>query len=175
MGIDPGSQKMGFAVGDGTGLPICGAWRFDQTGDDLGAMLAQLDDRLEETITQHGVQEISYEAPILLRHDTLGRLRKTLSLGAHVEFVCHRMGIPCSEVSLRDAKKELAGFGQAEKSDMVSAAVKLGVTLPATKAAGREDAADALAVFLLLLRKRSRGLSYEFDRRLYGVRGQLAF
>lgn len=166
---------MGWAVGSGECLPTCGAWRFPQTGENLGAMLCWLDDALGQKLDEWQPIELVYEAPILLRHDTLGRLRKTLNLGGHIEYVCERRGIPCSEVSLRAVKKELAGFEQADKSVMVSAALKLGVSLPTSKADGREDAADALGAFLVLLRLRNRAYSYEFDRRLWGARGQLAF
>lgn len=161
---------MGWATGSGETLPRAGAWRFIQAGDSLGAMLTYLDDALAAHIEEHRPDEIAYERPILLRHDTVDRLRKTYSLGAHVEFVCARRGIPCSDVSIQAVKKELAGFDTAGKSDMVAAALKLGVALPATKADGREDAADALGGFLLLLRLRNRAMSSKFDAALYGGR-----
>lgn len=174
LGLDPGSQRMGWCVGSGDVLPFTGAWRFEQTGDDLGAMLAQLDGHLSHLLDNSGVTNVAYEAPILLRHDSLARLRKTLSLGAHIEFACHQRGIPCSEVRLQDVKRELSGNARAEKDLMVTAAQKLGIALPTSKADGREDAADAVGVWLLLLRAHDPERSREFDRRLFGVRGQLA-
>lgn len=170
LGLDPGSQRMGWCVGNGEEIPEAGAWRFDQAGDDLGLMLRQLHQCLQPMLLTYGVKSVCYEKPILMRHDTLGRLRKTLSLGGHIEWVCDDLGIECSEVKIQDVKRELAGKAFAEKDAMVKAAQQLGVSLPTAKADGREDAADALGVWLLLLRNRSRDLSYRFDQALWGRR-----
>jgi Holliday junction resolvasome RuvABC endonuclease subunit len=170
LGLDPGSQRMGWCVGDGTKIPDAGAWRFDQAGDDLGLMLRQLHNCLVPLIRERGVTAVCYEKPILMRHDTLGRLRKTLNLGGHIEYVCDALAIPCSEVTAQDVKRELGGKAFAGKDAMVAAAQQLGVALPVAKADGREDAADALGVWLLLLRNRSRDLSWQFDQALWGRR-----
>lgn len=166
---------MGFCYGTGETLPTCGAWRFEQCGDDLGEMLVKINGELSTVIYHRKVEVAAYEAPILTRYDKLGPLRKTYSLGAHLEFVCKQANVPCFEVDLRAVKKELAGFAAADKDDMVAAAEKLGVHLPATDAAGRKDAADALGVWLLLLRSRSPRLSARFDAALWGSRGGLPF
>lgn len=126
--------------------------------------------------------ECAYEAPILIfnqrykdsqgvwrkRNDNLGTLRKTLPIGARIEELCLDRGIPCHEDSVQAVKKELGGHRSAEKSEMVFAAKKLGVTLPVGP--GEEDAADALGLWLVLLRKRDRKLSVKFDQALYGGR-----
>jgi Holliday junction resolvasome RuvABC endonuclease subunit len=174
LGLDPGSQRMGWCVGDGDGLPTVGAWRFEQTGADLGAMLEQLHGQLVALVDRHDVTHVAYERPILLRHDTVERLLKTYNLGGHVQWFCRTNEIPCRTVGIQEVKRELAGMASAGKSDMVYAAEKLGVALPLTRADGREDAADALGVWLLLLRQLDRAKSQEFDRRLWGARGQLA-
>lgn len=180
--FDPGSKFMGWATGDGTRLPTVGAWKFVQTGDNYGAVLAQAADALEAHIAVHRPDEVAYEEPILIfnqrfqdargvwrkRNDNLATLRKTIPLGARIEEVCFRHGIPCSETSIASVKKELAGFATAKKSDMVAAAEKLGISLPDGPSA--EDAADASAGWLLLLRLRNRGLSSRFDAALWGGR-----
>lgn len=171
--FDPGSRRMGFCVGDGTKLPVCGAWRFPQAGENLGAMLVWLDDELERHFDQYRPVACCYEAPILLRHDTLGRVRKTFSLGAHIEYVCQRRSVPCFEVPLQAVKAALAGTGS-DKDAMVLAAERLGVELPASKADGREDAADAVGVWLAFLRAREPAATVKFDRALHGsFRGEL--
>ncbi len=173
---------MGWATGDGTRLPTVGAWKFVQTGDNYGAVLAQVADAVVAHIEVHRPDELAYEEPILIfnqrfkdargvwrkRNDNLSTLRKTIPIGARVEEICWRRGIPCHETSIASVKKELAGFRTAEKSDMVAAAEKLGVCLP--DGPGREDAADATGGWLLLLRLRNRALSARFDAALYGGR-----
>lgn len=152
-----------------------GFWRFVQAGDDLGHMLDQMDLALAAHIERFRPEAVVYEAPILVfrpgRHDTLRPLRKLYNLGGHLEWVCRRRGISCHEVTVKEVKKALAGFGAAEKADMVAAAEKIGLTLPPGK--GREDAADAFGAWLLLLRAKSRTNSERFDRALYGRRGAL--
>jgi Holliday junction resolvasome RuvABC endonuclease subunit len=121
-----------------------------------------------------------FEGPILVhkskhsqRNDKLEDVARMLALTGHVEFVCHRRGIECRRVDLRKVKKELAGFGQADKDDMVAAAEKIGLRLPASPKRAREDASDAFGAWLLLLRARYPSLSARFDSALYGRRGAL--
>lgn len=171
LGLDPGSIKMGFTVGDGSSLPLCSAWTFEW--GDVGLMLEQLDAKLIETIETHGVTHVAYEGPIKTPYDKLEALRKTLNLGGHVEYVCRRRGIPYRRENLFDVKRELTGLSGAKKHQMVAVAEKIGVALPLTKADGQEDAADSLGVWLLLLRRLNRERSYAFDRRIWGARGLL--
>lgn len=180
--FDPGSQRMGWCVGSGETLPTVGTWRFVQTGDNYGAVLAQLADAFHAHLMQWRPTEVCYEEPILIfnqrfkdargvwrkRNDNLATLRKTLPLGARLEEMCFRQDIPCHETSVASVKKELAGFRTAAKSEMVAAAEKLGVTLPPGPDA--EDAADALGCWLVLLRSRNRALSAKFDQALWGGR-----
>ncbi len=167
-GLDLGMTLTGFCTGSGERLPTAGVWRMLPVGADLGALIDQFDQALAAHIDQHRPDCVAYEAPILLRRDALLTLRKTYSLGAHLEWTCRRRGIECSEVDLRAVKLELAGMQSASKEDMTAAAEKVGLVLPSGP--GREDAADAFGVFLLLLRARSRLLSSRFDAALYGGR-----
>lgn len=173
---------MGWCSGDGTTLPTVGTWRFTQTGDNYGAVLAQLADAFHGHLIDYRPTAVVYEEPILIfnqrfkdkdgawrkRNDNLGTLRKTLPLGARIEEICFRQGIPCHETSVASVKQELAGFRTAKKSEMVVAAEKLGVSLPAGP--GSEDAADALGCWLVLLRSRNRALSAKFDAAIWGGR-----
>lgn len=173
---------MGFCVGNGHRLPTAGTWLLKQTGDNLGRMLAQVADNLEDHIEIYRPDEVGYEEPILIfnqrykdkngewrkRNDTLVTLRKTIPLGARVEEVCYRRGISCTKHSIAGVKKELGGFADASKDDLVFAAEKLGITLPSGEA--KKDAADATGGWLLLLRLRSRALSMPFDQALWGQR-----
>lgn len=175
-GFDIASRLTGWCSGSGLTLPTAGAWSWPHVGDDLGELLDLFDQDLHGHIERFKPTSVAYEAPLLLhgrgggRADSILPLRKIYSLGAHLEWVCRSRGIECAEVDIRAVKKELAGFGTAQKSDMVFAAEKLGVALPKTKAAGIEDAADALAVWLLLLRCREPRTSVKFDQALWSSR-----
>lgn len=175
LGIDPGSRRMGYCIGDGRGLPFASAWRFDQCGDDLGEMAVLILRDLRNLVSRERPAVIAYEAPILRPTDRLGPLRKTYSLGTLIELVGKERAVRVEEVDIRAVKRELAGFATAEKPEMVAASEKIGMGLPLTKADGREDAADAFGVWLLLLRSRSPKLSAQFDAKLWGSRGGLPF
>lgn len=154
-----------------------------QCGEDIGQMLALLDDNLNLLLDRFRPSLVAFEAPILPsgggkkgQGPVMGSLltrRKLMNVAGHLEFVCYRRGIPCGEETVRTIKKELAGHGGATKADMVYAAQKCGVRLPETQAAGQEDAADAFGVWLLGLRHTNRTLSAQWDRRLYSARGAL--
>lgn len=160
-------------------MPACGGWSWPHVGEDNGWLIDLLDVDLNTLIEDHRVTHLVYEAPILVvrgrrgsqRTDRLEVIRKLYGMGDHVEWVCRRRGIYCREVEIQDSKKELAGFAQAEKSDMVAAAEKIGMVLPPGKLA--EDAADAFGAWLLLLRAHSRQMSERFDKALWGARGAL--
>jgi Holliday junction resolvasome RuvABC endonuclease subunit len=121
-----------------------------------------------------------FEAPILVhkskwsqRNDRLEDVARTLAMCGHVEWLCRSRGIEYSSVDLRAVKKELAGFGGADKDDMVAAAEKIRLRLPASPKRAREDASDAFGAWLLLLRAKDRSLSARFDSALWGSRGAL--
>lgn len=176
---------MGWAVGDGESLPRCGAFNFAKSGENLGLMLHQLAGAVEAHLDIYKTEVVAYEEPILIkgqrfqaadsrwhrRSDNLATLRKTIPLGARIEEICHVRGIPCYETSVASVKKELAGLRTAKKSEMVAAAEKLGVSLP--DGPGREDAADAIGGWLLLLRLRQPKLSVKFDQAIWGRRSHV--
>lgn len=183
--FDPGSKFMGWATGTGEALPTVGAWKLTQTGDNYGAVIAQVADAFYAHLELYRPDVVAYEEPILIfnqrflgndgrwhkRNDNLATLRKTLPLGTRLEEICYRQGIECRETSIASVKKELAGFGAASKDDMVAAAEKLGVSLP--DGPSRKDAADATGGWLLLLRLRNRALSAKFDQALWGRRANV--
>lgn len=174
LGLDPGTRLMGWCVGNGEQLPLCGAWPFERYGEEnLGGLMHALNDNLTRICGRHGVTVVAYEQPIKKPHDSRSMLRRTYGLGAHIEWFCHVRGIPCFEVDLHDGKQALAGSRGAEKDDMVAAAEKLGLALPETNAEGRKDAADAAGIWLALLRAQNPRLLSRFDQVLWGRRGVL--
>lgn len=183
--FDPASRLFGWAAGDGTSNPAVGAWSYNHVGEDIGLLLHLVDRDLNAHIDEYAPDAVAYESPILVigakrkdpktgkvytHTDKLPKIRRLYNLGGHIEFVCRRRDILCFEVSLFDMKRELAGMAHADKETMVAVAEKIGIALPEI---GKEDAADALAAWLLLLRKFSPALSARFDAKIWGARGAL--
>lgn len=176
LALDLSTRKTGYCAGTGECVPTADAFVLPQTGEDIGQMLALLDDNLSALLERFKPSVVVYEAPILPQgpgRSTLLIRRKLFSLGSHVEFVCYRRGIRCGEETVKAIKKELGGSSKASKDDMVAAAEKCGVRLPETIAGGREDAADAFGIWLLALRHTNPQLSARWDRVLYSSRGAL--
>jgi len=173
-GLDLATIKSGYCYGDGLTTPTAGAWTFPHVGEDLGWLACELEDVLTAHIERERPVLVNYESPILVSgRDRPIVLRKLYGMGMEVERICRRKGIECREAGLRKIKKELAGFSGAGKTDMVFAAERIGVQLPATLAAGREDAADATGAWLLAMRDHDKTISAQWDRRLYAARGAL--
>jgi Holliday junction resolvasome RuvABC endonuclease subunit len=181
--LDTSSRKNGYCAGDGTTIPVASAFILDQHEEDIGAMLEQFDANVSLLFQRFQPTVCVFESPILpsgggkgdkgpVMGSTLTR-RKLFNVAGHFEWMCHTRGIPCGEEEARTIKKELAGSRKADKEDMVAAALKCGIVLPPTQAAGMEDAADAFGLWLIGLRKTNRELSARWDRLLYSSRGAL--
>lgn len=167
-GLDLASRLTGVCVGDGSRVPFADAWAFEQVGEDYGWLIDMLDGCLTTLFDRFSPGAVVYEAPILVAKggknrygDKLHVVRKLYSLGAHVEFVCRRRGIPCSEVSLFAMKRELTGSSHADKDDMVAVARQCGLELP--KGPGAKDAADAFAAWLIGLRHYDKATAAKWD------------
>lgn len=88
-------------------------------------------------------------------------------LAAIAEEVAHDLGCECGHVDVGTVKKALAGFGGAEKNDMVFVARKVGLTIE------KHDTADAFGVWLAALPHYHRHHSEAWDRRIWSSRGGL--
>lgn len=84
-----------------------------------------------------------------------------------VEQLCDETDTECGHVDVGTVKKALAGFGGAEKEDMVFVARKVGLTIE------RHDTADAFGVWLAGIREFDKRRSEEWDRRIWSSRGGL--
>lgn len=158
-GFDQGINLTGWAVGAPDRLPTAGAWRFQPEGDDLGLLGVAYRRNLETLHRLHGLTHAVYESPVISRFtSTDDYLRKRLGLDMVLEVFCADHGIVLVEEPFDALKKKLVSAHytrptgkkrHAQKLDMVAAARALGVALPLTKVAGIEDAADAVAAWLI--------------------------
>jgi hypothetical protein len=125
---------------------------------------------------------VVYEAPILpkpqLRRDARGKsfifwptnIATTTvlqGLAAVVQLECEDLGIECRSAQVSEIKKELAGFGRADKADMMAAAERCGLRIAV------HDEADAFGIWLLAVRFWAKEYQRRWDTALYGMRGAM--
>ena len=143
LGIDPGSESMGFGIVDTDGrahrLVAVGAIRAPR-GAGFPARLLNIETKLSSLIEQYGPQVCSIEESFYAAN-----VKTAMRLG-HVRGVAivaaARLGLQIFEYSPASIKSALVGYGRAEKAqvgDMVRLLLNLAeVPQP-------HDAADALA------------------------------
>ncbi len=144
LGIDPGSQTLGWGIVEGNGLKYQGvAFGTVKSSprDAFSKRLLKIYDGIEEVIERFepdvvSVEEAFYAVNVKVAMK-LGQVRGTiLVLG-------EKKGLEIAEYSPRLIKKTVVGFGNAEKhqvQEMVRVLLKL------NKTPEPHDAADALAI-----------------------------
>ncbi len=144
LGIDPGSQTMGWGVVDGDGrrysLVAFGSVRVSPSLR-FSARLLKMCNGLEEVIAQHRPDGCALEDAFLATNVKvsmkLGQVRGVVLLSAE------RAGLEIYEYSPRLIKQTVVGYGNAEKHQ-VQEMVRLLLRLKSIPTP--HDAADALAV-----------------------------
>jgi crossover junction endodeoxyribonuclease RuvC len=144
IGIDPGSQTMGWGVVEGDGrrysLVAYGSIRAS-AGMTFSARLLKMSNGFEEAIAQHRPDACALEDAFLATNVKvsmkLGQVRGVVLLAAE------RAGLEIYEYSPRLIKQTVVGYGNAEKHQ-VQEMVRLLLALKT--APSPHDAADALAV-----------------------------
>ena len=146
LGIDPGSQTMGWGVveGDGRryGLVAYGSVRAPSSLR-FSARLLRMCNGLEEVIAEHRPEACAIEDAFLATN-----VKVSMKLGqvrGVVLLVAERAGLDIHEYSPRLIKQTVVGYGNAEKHQ-VQEMVRLLLALKSVPSP--HDAADALAVAL---------------------------
>src|SRR4051812_46170932 len=144
LGIDPGSETLGWGVVDGSGskyaLVAYGTIR-SNTGQQFSKRLLNIYNGVAEVMAEHSPDVLSVEdtfyavnVGVALK---LGQVRGTMLL------LAEQRGIEIAEYAPRLVKQTVVGYGNAEKhqvQQMVKILLKM-QTLPTP-----HDAADALAI-----------------------------
>ena len=174
VGWDLGSRLCGWAVSDGERLPVAGAFRLERcTPEAIGDMGAEFSTRVLEIHKQFpGSTHWVSERPLLVSTDLRWTLERLYGLSMLLQTMGRKLGLVCAMVEPGSAKLEFAGRN-ASKDDMVAMAERLGIVLPAHKADGREDAADACGVLKVGIRLFARKHLAQWDRAVYRRRGGL--
>lgn len=183
LGLDLAPRKCGWCAGDGRSVPEVGGFRILSDLEDLAGVLEETRVNLVPILQRFKPTAVMIECPILPANrqrgaggpvvGSLAQRRAQFAQNGFAEWLIVSSGIECFEDDLWAIKDALTGNKFATKDDMVSMALRLGVKLPNVLADGREDAADAVGAWLLLLRGHDKSLAAEWDRRLYGSRGAL--
>lgn len=143
LGIDPGSRATGYGVidqaGSNLGFVTCGTIRTGNC-ENFNSRLLMIYDGLKRVIDKYAPEVAAVEDVFLSRNP-----RSALKLG-HARGVAvlaaMKSGLDVHDYSPRAVKQAVAGYGQAEKSQvqhMVKALLEL-------SSSPSSDAADALAV-----------------------------
>ena len=189
LGLDLAPRKCGWCAGDGATIPTAGGWRLESDMEDLDGVMEETRAPLLVLLRRFQPTAVLYESPILPTNRWKGaagpvvgstsQRRAQFAQGAMVEWTCGQLrreegwDITCSEMPLWDLKAALTGDKQATKEHMVAMALKLGIVLPAALVDGREDAADAVGAWLLLLRHHDKDRAAAWDRKIFTPRGAL--
>jgi len=190
LGADLATQS-GFCWGRPNATPTVEVVRAPVTGCDYGVFglfyyrtFKRLVLRLLVEAADSERILVNYEAPILPKErwdaakgkmtggTALATTRKLHALGVLLETVCAELAesadreIVVRECRVASIKKELGGAGGAVKADLVFAARKAGITLPA----GPEemDGADAFGAWLLAVRHEAPEHTPYWDQRVWG-------
>ena len=144
LGIDPGSQTMGWGVVEGDGrrysLVAYGSVRAPSSLK-FPTRLLRMCEGIEEVIATHRPDACALEDSFLATN-----VKVTMKLGqvrGVVMLVAERAGLEIHEYSPRLIKQTVVGYGNAEKHQ-VQEMVRLLLTLKSVPSP--HDAADALAV-----------------------------
>jgi hypothetical protein len=199
VGFDLATSS-GWCMGRPQDIPAVGAVRPPASGKDYGVFgdfyLAFFELMLSRAVSDAKLGEpirLVYEAPILprpkLETDARGRpalkimttiqtTRRLGALGVLLETACTRLqrrsreqlDVEVRECQIQAIKNELAGHTRADKGEMVYAARRAGIALPA--GAEAMDAADAFGAWLIGVRKWAPEHRAFWDRKLLAPMGQ---
>jgi Holliday junction resolvasome RuvABC endonuclease subunit len=185
LGLDLAPKKAGWCAGDGSCNPTTGGFRLPGLSDDYAMLLERLRWHVEPLLSHYDPDVVLIESPILPARrgsaimGSLAQRRVQFAQGPFVEWLVARhavkrgRGIICEEAEVHDVKLALSGQKWADKAEMVRCAERLGIVLPAALADGREDAADAVGVWLVGVRHHAKQHLAAWDQRIYGRRGLL--
>lgn len=172
VGWDMAPTSNGWCAGDGASVPEAGAFQLEDVGDRFGDRGAELSTRIMQVHRQFPATHWCAEKPLLLPTDKLDMLINIYGGFFLLATLAAKLGIHFEPVDNQQAKLEFAGR-KATKDDTARIAERIGVSLPLTIAAGRWDAADAVAVWKVGIRLFAKEHLARWDAAIYSRRGAL--
>lgn len=184
LALDLASHTSGACCGTGAEFPTTMVWEFPPVttadGVDYGLLLSALYLHLQTAFRRWpDIGAVAYEAPILVgrtknsKHASkLSTLRLLYPMGPFVEWACRDIyRVPCHEILVSEAKKEVTGSATGSKEDIAMIAERCGVVLPKV---GRLDAGDSFAVWVRLLRYYGPDYAERWQKAIHSRRHYLA-
>lgn len=166
LALDLGT-KTGVAFGSPGERPRLKTWVMPAGGGaDVGPFMSAFEQRLSEFLCFNAVTLFVFEAPYV-GPKMLGNMhtaRRLIGLPAICEMLAHRHAVECAECNILTVKRDFAGHGRAEKSDMIRAAKMRGFE-PAN-----EHEADALGCWVYTIGIRFRQHAHLYDPMWRGKR-----
>ena len=145
LGIDPGLARVGYGVIDTTGgaqeMLDCGIIRTD-AGRSEGERMVEIAGDLRQLIRQWRPELAAVEKFFFYRSSNTISVVQARGV---VIMTLARLGIPIVEFPPMQIKLAVAGFGHAQKDEVLEAVMR---ELSLTEPPRPDDAADALAVAL---------------------------
>lgn len=144
LALDLGSQWIGWARGSPGQDPAFGTHRMPEVEQgDIATLMVDLRSLLHRL--GHGVELVSYEAPVVVRGNNPFTMRKVFALGGLVELFCHDQKVECVEAGIGSIRKHFLGKGYAHTSKDVKGAVMARCRMLGWQVKTTHEA-DALAV-----------------------------
>lgn len=125
VGLDL-ATKTGWATWwRGQAKPYSGTLKLNRNNvDEVAPDLEKLRAHLSELHKIEPVELVFYEAPIMMRVDTVNKLRLLLGLANMVEWWCYKLNIPCRQATMHDWRKHFIGFSTGGRDVLKQAAVQ---------------------------------------------------
>lgn len=139
LGIDPGTENIGYGVVEGEKLIECGILKIDKKIPNLG----QIYNQLEEIIKKYNVTEMAVESLFFAKN--AGTAIKVAEAIGAIKVCGLKNGLTVTEYSPLQVKMALTGYGRADK-EQVEIMVRSCLNL--SKGITPSHAADAVAVAL---------------------------
>lgn len=170
------ATRTGWCAGRPDEEPELGHFTLPETDKDVGAFLLPFRRRIVRQLEQIQPERVVFEQPIMpYPHvdwakrkvsfkTNIWTTRKLQGLAGVLEMECAERQIPCCEVNVQDVKRALAGYGGADKADMMHVAKKCGLKPKV------HDEADAFGVYLVAVSLFHRKHQQMWDKKIYGPR-----
>lgn len=184
IGWDLATKLNGWCAGDGSAIPIAGA--FLLTRREVPAELGC--DFKSHVLSIHRAYPADFwavEEPFFTPHDDRWTVQRLMGLWFLLHTLAGSLGIECASVDQGEVKAEWGGFAGKIKGESsaqrrrrhkqlaVEMAERMGIVLPSSEAAGKFDAADASGVWKWGLRKSKNPRWQRWDMVVHGHRGAL--
>ena len=171
--FDVSKNSTGWCVGDGSQVPIAGAFQYDSVAGDYGDLGAAFLNHLGAMVGRYGMPtHIGWEDPLMLGRDKLGTVIIIYGMVFLLATWARGRGVQTHHYGHKKIKKRITGNGNATKAEVATiVAQKLRVTLPPTVAAGRHDAADAVGGWILAVDAHAPQHQPKWDAALHGCSG----